>query len=44
VDDMNASEVLKALAEENRTRQILEILTECETVEVAREKVKALLG
>lgn len=43
IDDMNASEVIKDLAEENQTRKILEILNECKTLEEAKEKIRALL-
>lgn len=44
IDDMNASEVIKELAEENQTRKILEILNECKTLEEAKEKIRALLN
>lgn len=44
IDDMNASEVIKDLAEENQTRKILEILNECKTLEEAKEKIRALLN
>ena len=43
IDEMNASEVIKGLAEENQTRKILEILNECKTIEEAKDKIKALL-
>lgn len=43
-EEMNLGEQLKELAEENQTRKILEILNTCETLEDAREKVKALLN
>ena len=43
-EEMNASEMIKALAEENQTRKILEILNECESLEEAKKKVKALLN
>ena len=42
-EDMNLAELLKETAEENQTRKILEILTECEDLKEAIEKVKALL-
>ncbi len=42
-EEMNVGELLKETAEENQTRKILEILNECESIEEAREKVKALL-
>lgn len=43
-EDMNTGELLVQVAEENQTRKILEILNECETLEEAKEKVKALLN
>ncbi len=47
-DEMNTSEMIRMLAEENQTRKILEILNECKangkTLEEAVEKVKALLA
>lgn len=42
-EEMNVGELLKATAEENQTRKILEILNSCENLEEAKEKVKALL-
>ena len=42
-EDMNASEKIEELVKENRTWEILEILRECETLEEAKEKVKAFL-
>lgn len=42
-EEMNLAEILKATAEENQTRKILEILNDCETIEDAKEKVKSLL-
>ncbi len=42
-EEMNVGELLKETAEENQTRKILEILNECENLEEAKEKVKALL-
>lgn len=43
-EDMNVSELLKQVVEENQTRKILEILNECETLEEAKQKTKALLN
>lgn len=43
MDDMNTSELLKEVTEENQTRKILEILNDCKDLEDAKEKVKALL-
>ena len=42
-EDMNASELLKEVAEENQTRKILDILKESKDLEEAITKVKALL-
>ena len=42
-EDMNTSELLKEVTEENQTRKILEILEQCQTLEEAKEKVRALL-
>lgn len=42
-EEMNASELVKELAEENQTRKILEIVKECESIDEAVEKIKALL-
>lgn len=42
-EDMNVSELLRELAEENQTRKILEILNESKDLEEAKKKVKALL-
>ena len=44
MDEMNIGELLKETAEENQTRKILEILNECQNLEEAKEKVKALLN
>ena len=41
---MNVSELLKEVVEENQTRKILEILNDCENLEEAKEKIKALLN
>lgn len=43
-EEMNLSEMLRELAEENQTRKILEILNTCKDLEEAKEKVKALLN
>ena len=43
VEDENASELLKEVAEENQTRKILDILKECKDLDDAIDKVKALL-
>jgi hypothetical protein len=47
-EGMNASELLKEVAEENQTRKILDILTQCEaqgkTLAEAIDKVRALLN
>jgi hypothetical protein len=44
MDEMNACEMIKELAEENQTRKILEILEKCNDLEEAKEKIKALLN
>lgn len=44
MEEMNTSELLVKVSEENQTRKILEILNECKDLEEAREKVKALLN
>lgn len=44
VEEMNISEMLRELAEENQTRKILEILNECKDLEEAKEKIKSLLN
>jgi len=43
-EDMNASELLMHVTEENQTRKILEILNECKDLEEAKERVKSLLN
>ena len=43
-EEMNISEMLRELAEENQTRKILEIVKECKDIEEAVEKIKALLN
>lgn len=42
-EDMNVGELLKETAEENQTRKILEILSQCKDLEEAKEKIRALL-
>lgn len=42
-EEMNASELVRDLAEENQTRRILEILNNSKDLEEAKDKVKALL-
>lgn len=44
MDDMNLGEMLRELAEENQTRKILEILNECQSLDEAKAKIKALLN
>ena len=41
---MNTQEIIKNLAEENRTRKILEMLEKSKSLEEAIEKVKSLLN
>lgn len=43
MDEMNIGELLIEEAKENRTREILEIMSESEDLKDAAEKVKALL-
>lgn len=43
-EDMNISEILVRITEENQTRKILEILNECENIEEAKKKVRNLLN
>ena len=43
-EEMNTSELLKEVVEENQTRKILEILNDCKDLAEANEKVKALLN
>ena len=43
-NEVNVGEMLRAVTEENQTRKILDILRECESLEEAIEKVKALLN
>ena len=40
---MNACETITALAEENQTRKILDLIKDCKTIEEAEEKIRALL-
>lgn len=40
---MNASEMIKELAEENQTRKILELISDCKDKEEIISKIKALL-
>lgn len=42
-DEMNVGELLRQTAEENQTRKILDILSRCQTLDEALEKVRALL-
>ena len=42
-EEMNLAELLKQTAEENQTRKILAILEESESLEDAKEKVKAII-
>ena len=44
MDDMNVGELLVKEAKQNVTREILEILNESQSLEEAKEKVKALLN
>ena len=43
-EEMNASELLVRMTEENQTRKIIEILNESKDLAEAKEKVKALLN
>ncbi|MDY5436233.1 protein phosphatase [Peptostreptococcus porci] len=43
-EEMNISELLKEVIEENQTRKILEILNQSKDLEEAKENVKALLN
>ncbi len=42
-DEMNTSELLVKVAEENQTRKILAILNDSEDLDEAKKKVEALL-
>ena len=43
MNDMNSSEIIREIAERNRTLEILDILRECKDLDEAIEKIKALL-
>ena len=43
-EEMNTSELLREVIEENQTRKILEILNESKYLVEAKEKVRALLN
>lgn len=43
-ENMNISELLKEVVEENQTRKILEILKDSENLEEAIKKIEALLN
>lgn len=47
-EEMNACELLKKVSEENQTRKVLEILSQCKeqgkTLDEAIDKVRALLN
>lgn len=43
-EEMNTSELLREVIEENQTRKILEILNESKDLAEAKEKVRALLN
>ena len=43
-ENMNISELLKEVVEENQTRKILEILKDSENLEKAIKKIEALLN
>jgi hypothetical protein len=42
--EMNTSELLVKMTEQNKIREILEIMNECKDLEEAKEKIKALLS
>lgn len=44
MEEMQMAELLKEVTEENQTRKILEILNNCNDLEEAKEKIKALLN
>lgn len=44
MEDLNLSEMLREVTEENQTRKILDILKESKNLDEAIEKVKALLN
>lgn len=43
-EEMSTPELLVAKTEENQTRKILEIISECDTIDEAITKVKNLLN
>ena len=43
-EELNTSELLREVIEENQTRKILEILNESKDLVEAKEKVRALLN
>ena len=43
-EELNLGEMFREVTQENQTRKILEILNSCETLDEAKEKVKALLN
>jgi hypothetical protein len=43
MEEMDLSELLKSVIEENQTRKILAIVSECKDIEEAKQKIKALL-
>ena len=43
VDDVNSSELLREIAEENQTRKILDILRKCKDLGEAIAKIESLL-
>lgn len=43
IEEMNTSELLVEVTEQNQTRKILELLNESKDLEEAKTKVKALL-
>lgn len=42
--EMNTGELLVKMTEQNKIREILEIMNECKDLEEAKEKIKALLS
>lgn len=44
MDDMNSGEEIEKLAKENRTWEILEILSQCKDLDEAKAKIRALLN
>ena len=43
LEEMNVGEMLVKITEENQTRKILELLNDCNDLEEAKKRVKALL-